>query len=122
MASSTASRLTVTRPRPASRNERAFAASREPFVVSASSIGLPLACGQFRELFDQGFESTPQERLAAGDADFLHPEQRERFRELNHLFERQAFRRRQEPVVCAEGVPRHAVRTAEIALIDDGQP
>ena len=71
VASSSASRLTVTRSRPASASACAFGGSSEPFVVSVRST--PSA----GELLDQPLEVAPHERLAAGDADLRDAERDE---------------------------------------------
>ena len=65
--SSTESRLTVTRSRPASASACAFCGSSAPFVVSASSMP-SIACSIAIEVLDVA----SHERLAAGDPDALH--------------------------------------------------
>ena len=64
VASSSESRLTVTRFRPASRRLRAFFASSEPLVVSVRSRS-----PSSRQHRDQALDVPAQQRLAAGEAD-----------------------------------------------------
>ena len=72
MASSRASRLTVTRPRPAVRNASAFLSSSEPLVVRVRSSGVRSTWGA-RQHRHQPLEVAPQQRLAAGEADLPTP-------------------------------------------------
>ena len=72
IASSSASRLTVTRCRPASFSARALRASSEPLVVSVRSSGSPSGVRSSASIADQRFEVLAQQRLAAGEADLAH--------------------------------------------------
>src|SRR6266540_52875 len=96
--SSSASRLTVTRVRPASASACAFCGRSEPLDVAAN------------------------ERLAAGDPDLLDTVRDERARQPRDLLVIQQLRARQELVVAAEDLLRHAVDTAEVAPVGDRDP
>ena len=82
VASSSESRLTVTRWRPAATSASAFWGSSAPFVVSATSRP-PSA----DEALDQHLEIAAQQRLAAGDPDLLDAVRDERAREPLDLLE-----------------------------------
>ena len=90
VASSSESRLTVTRFRPAFFNACACFASSEPLVVSVSST---LERG---EHLDQAVQVAAHQRLAAGEADLLHAQADEDAREPRDLLEAEDRLVRQE--------------------------
>ncbi len=118
VASSSESRLTVTRLSPASARLRAFFASSAPLVVSVrSSVA----------------ESSPASRPAArcsgaaaarrrSGGSCATPRLDEDARDARDLLERQQLGVRQERVVAAEDVLRHAVDAAEVAAVGDRDP
>ena len=114
VASSSESRLTVTRLRPASRRLCAFFASSEPFVVSVRSRSR-----EARQHLDQLFEIAAQQRLAAGQPDLAHAQVDEDPGDARDFLERQQLGVGQECVVAAEHLLRHAIDAAEIAAIGD---
>jgi hypothetical protein len=67
----------------------------------------------------QPVQLATHQRLAAGDADFLHAEPGEQARQARDLLEAENFLVRQEFEVAAERFPRHAVDAAEIAAVGD---
>ena len=68
---------------------------------------------------DQPVQLASHERLAAGEAHLRHPVGDERRRQPRDLLEGQDLRARQEGVVRAEGLARHAVGAAEVAAVGD---
>ncbi len=119
IASSMASRLTVTRPqarglqrRRLALEDRAVGRQRE---VERRAVG----ARQLGEHRDQPLEVAPQERLAAGEADLLHAVRDEQPREADDLLEGQQRRVRQERVLLVEHLLRHAVAAAEVAAVGD---
>ena len=118
VASSSESRLTVTRVRPASARPRAFFASSEPLVVSVRSS--PASCESIstsRSMFRRSSGSPPVRRILR-DAVPVD----EDAREARDLLERQEVRMRQELVVAIEHLLGHAVDAAEIAAVGDRDP
>jgi hypothetical protein len=115
VASSSESRLTVMRSRPAARSASACAFSAEPLVVSVRSTSGSAS----RSNRDEAVDPAPQQRLAAGEADLARAVRVEDAREPHDLLEREDLRVRQEGVVGAEDLARHAVRAAEIAAVGD---
>ena len=113
--SSSESRLTVTRVRPARARLSACRASSAPFVVSVRSTS-PSA----RELAHEHRQVAPDEWLAAGDADLLDAACDEDARDPLDLLERQQLLARQELVLAAEDLLRHAVDAPEVAAVGDG--
>jgi hypothetical protein len=75
--------------RPASFSARALRASSEPLVVSVRSSGFPEGVGSSRSIADQVFEVLAQQRLAAGQADFLDAVGDEQPRHARDFLERQ---------------------------------
>ena len=121
-ASSSESRLTVTRCRPASASGsrerpqgRAVGRQREVDRPAVGSADL----GQHR---DQVRQVAPDERLAAGDPELLDAERHEDAGEPRDLLEGQHLVARQERVVAAEDLLRHAVGAAEVAAVRDRDP
>jgi hypothetical protein len=86
--SSSESRLTVTRRRPASRSACAFCGRSDPFVVSVRSRPSIVA-----QLLDQPLEVATDERLAAGNPDLFDAVGDERVREPLDLLEGEELRR-----------------------------
>ena len=89
-------------------------ASSEPLVVSVRSTS-----ATSREHRDQPLEVLAQQRLAAGQPDLLDAEADEHARDARDLLERQQLVVRQERVVAAEHLLRHAVDAAEVAAVGD---
>src|SRR6058998_129858 len=112
-ASSSESRLTVTRLRPAALRARFF---REDRAVGGEREVKPRNVG---EHLDQALEVPAQQRLAAGQADFLDPVTLEHARQPRDLLEAQQFALREKRVVGAEHVARHAVDAPEVAAVGD---
>jgi hypothetical protein len=84
------------------------AVSRERDILHAFQRG---------QLADQLGDIRAQQRLAAGEANLLYAELHEQPRQARDLLERQPLVRLEEAVVLVEGLPRHAVRAAEIAPV-----
>src|SRR6185437_17021290 len=59
---------------------------------------------------------------APGQAELAHAEAHEEARQADDLIERQALVRAEEAVPVMEGLPRHAVRAAEVAAVHDRDP
>jgi hypothetical protein len=72
-----------------------------------------------REQRDQLLEVPPHQRLAARDADLLHAQGGEGAGEALDLLEGEQLGARQEAVVAAEDLLRHAVDAAEVAAVGD---
>ena len=72
-----------------------------------------------REHLDQPLDVPAHERLAAGDAELAHAVRDERAREARDLLVVEQLRARQELVVAAEDLLRHAVDAAEVAPVGD---
>ena len=113
--SSSASRLTVTRCRPASASRCARSASSDAFVVSVRS-SIPSIR---REHGDQGLEIATHERLAAGQAHLAHAQRDRRTDHAFDLLEVEDLGAWQEGVVRAEDLLRHAVHASEVAAVGD---
>jgi hypothetical protein len=113
VASSSASRLTVTRLSPASASACALRPSSAPLVVSVRSTGSAPSIATSRSRFLR------KQRLAAGQPDLLDAEAGEDAGDARDLLERQQRRVRQERVVAPEHVARHAVDAAEVAPVGD---
>jgi hypothetical protein len=114
--SSSASRLTVTRCRPAVGERRRVLGSRSPLVVSARS-SMPV---DRREPGDEVRQVATQQRLAAGQPDLGHPELDERPHDPLELLEAQQLVSGEEGVVGPEHLARHAVAAAQVAAVGDG--
>src|SRR6266536_3570979 len=115
--SSSESRLTVTRDRPASRSARALPASSAPLVVNARSR-IPSTAATMAT-------SRSRSRRTSGWSPWSHLGHPKRGRGAHHprdLLKRQDLRAGQEGVVAAEDLLGHAVRTAEVAPVGDGDP
>ena len=117
VSSSSESRLTVTRRRPAATSASAFWGSSAPFVVSATSR--PPSADQ---ALDQHLEIAAQERLAARDPDLLDAVRDERAREPLDLLEAEELLAVHEAVAATEHLLRHAVDAAEVAAVGDRDP
>src|SRR5881296_3933142 len=89
-----------------------FFASQQRAVRGEGQIADAL---HVREHFHEQLEIAPQQRLAAGEADLLHSELREKLRQARDFFERQEVFAAKELEVAAEDLARHAVRAAEVA-------
>ena len=89
IASSSESRLTVTRCSPASRSAAASARRAEPFVVRVRSSGAAVGPAERREHRDEDRQVAPDERLAAGDPELLDAEPDEGPRDPLDLLEGQ---------------------------------
>ena len=74
------------------------------------------------EPLDQPLEIAPQERLATGDPKLVDAQLDERPGHSLDLLEGQKLAPRQEPVLAAEDLLRHAVDAAEVAAVGDGDP
>ena len=114
VASSSESRLTVTRVRPASRRLRAFFASSAPLVVSVRSMSPSFASiSTRRSMLRRRSGSPPVSRS------FVTPWLDEDARDAGDFLERQELGARQELVVGAVDLLRHAVDAAEVAAVGD---
>ena len=71
---------------------------------------------------DQELEIAAQERLAARDPQLLHAEVDEDARDPLDLLEREELAARQEAVLVAEDLLRHAVDAAEVAAVGHRDP
>ena len=71
---------------------------------------------------DQELEIAAQERLAAGDPQLLHTEVDEHARDPLDLLEGEELAARQEAVLVAEDLLRHAVHAAEVAAVGHRDP
>ena len=93
------------------REQRGVGRQRDVEVVAES-----------RQPGDQELEVAPEKRLAARDAELLHAEVDEHARDALDLLERQELATRQEAVLVAEDLLRHAVDAAEVAAVRDRDP
>jgi hypothetical protein len=112
VASSSESRLTVTRSSPASASAGVGAQRR--------AVGGEREVHGRQRLAQHGHQPRDvlaQQRLAAGEADLLRAERGERAREAHDLLEGEDLAVRQERIVGIEHFPRHAVAAAEVAPI-----
>ena len=114
VASSSESRLTVTRFRPALRQRRRLL--RQQRAVGGER---QVEARDLREHRHQALQVAPHQRLAAGEADFLHAEAGEQARQARDLLEREHFVVRDELEVVVEHLARHAVHAAEVAAVGD---
>ena len=112
---STASMLTVTRRRPASLSGCAMSASRWPLVVSAMSSRSPVGGAQLGQLADEIDHALAQQRLAAGDADFLDSKSDQHARHAQIVGEWQI-------AIERALVPGAAVNTLVVAAVGDRDP
>ena len=119
MASSIASRLTVTRCSPASLSAAALRASSEPLVVSVRSSGWPsgvrsaASISTRRSRFLRSSGSPPVSRI------LRTPARRTGRASAGRSPRSSAARMRQEHVSLVEDLLRHAVAAAEVAAIGD---
>ena len=118
-ASSSESRLTVTRCRPAAASGPASARSAEPFVVRVRSISPPSGRRIAASIAMRSRQVAPDERLAAGDPQLLDAERHERPRRPLDLLEGQDLVARQERVVLPEDLLGHAIGAPEVAPVGD---
>ena len=72
-----------------------------------------------RERGDEVLEIAAEERLAARDPQLAHAEVDEDARDALDLLEREELAPRQEAVLVAEHLLRHAVDAAEVAAVGD---
>src|SRR5438876_335919 len=127
VASSSESRLTVTRSRPACARACAFLARSEPLVVkvSSTSSSSSIATRRWRSRRTSGSppvrrgEDPPHQRLASREADLLHAQADEDARQPRDLLEAEDGAVRQERVTGVEHLARHAVHAAEVAAVGD---
>ena len=115
-ASSSESRLTVTRRRPASASGCGLLLEQ----VAVRGEREVRRAGQGGEARDQAGELRAEQRLAAGQAQLAHAQAREDAREPLDLLERQDLLAGQERVLLAVDLGRHAVRAPEVAAVGDG--
>ncbi len=115
VSSSSASRLTVTRFKPALRRATALRASDEPLVVRVRS-----SPGIAASIATSCFDIAPYQRLAARKPHLFDAEAAKYACKPRDLFERQQRLALEELVVLAEHFLRHAVDAAEIAAVGDG--
>ena len=113
IASSSESRLTVTRVRPASASACAFCGSSEPFVVSVSSTSIAASIAIRRSTSRRTSGSPPVMRI------FSTPFATNARARRVDLLEVEQLRARQELVVAPEDLLRHAVDAAEVAAVGD---
>jgi hypothetical protein len=117
MASSSASRLTVTRLRPASRSACALRSSKRAVGGQRDVQRLAVRRAQRGQLGDQHFQVLAQQRLAAGQAQLDDAVRHEQARGTGDLFEAEQRAVRQEAVVAVEDFLGHAVAAAEVAAV-----
>ena len=118
-ASSSESRLTVTRRSPAAASGPASARSADPLVVRVRSISPPSGRRIAASISIRSRQVAPDERLAAGDPQLLDPERDERAGRPLDLLEGQDLVARQERVVLPEDLLGHAIGAPEVAAIGD---
>ena len=102
----------MTRCRPASASDRAFAARRG--VRRQRQLG-----AERREQADQHLDVLAHERLAAGQAQLRHAQRDSRAGDALDLLEGQQFPTLEEAVLTSEHRLRHAVDTPEVAAVGD---
>ena len=103
---------------PASASACAFCASSAAFVVSVTSRSSPSAASRaIRSSRSRRRSGSPP-----GDAQLLHAEVDEHARDPLDLLEREELAARQEAVLVAEDLLRHAVHAAEVAAVGDRDP
>ena len=114
VSSDKASRLMLSRCKPAAFKSAACSASKMPLVVSAMSR-IP---GNLDQHFHQRRYIVPHQWFAAGQANFVDAQPRGDPHKASHLLERQQFLARPELDVLG----RHAIKTADVAAIGDADP
>ena len=72
---------------------------------------------QLGEHFHQTLDAAPQQRFTAGQADLLHAQRDEQFRQSRYFLETEQFAARQELMMLIEDFARHAIRAAQIAAV-----
>ena len=75
-----------------------------------------------RQHLNERFQIASQQRLAAGQANFLDAEVCEELRKPGDLLERQQVLTAEEFEIAAENLPWHAVRAAKVAAVGDRDP
>jgi hypothetical protein len=75
-----------------------------------------------RRHLDQPLDLLAQQRLAAGQPDFAHAQAGEHACDARDFLEGQQLGMRQERIIVAEDIFRHAVDAAKITAIGDGDP
>ena len=113
--SSSESRLTVTRCRPASRSALGLA-GEQAAVGGQGDVVDAVDLGQHR---DQALDVAPQERLSAGQPQLAHARAGEHAGQPRDLLEREQLRAAQELEVMPEDLLGHAVDAAEVAPVGD---
>jgi primosomal protein N' len=83
------------------------------------TLGVVVDVAERSELPDQPVEIAAQERFPARDSQLVHAEAGEDPRDALDLLERQELAARQEAVVVAEDLLRHAVDAAKVAAVRD---
>ena len=117
--SSSESRLTVTRLRPAAASASAFCG--EERAVRRQRELEPVAVGRLDrgEQLDEVLDVAADERLAAGEAHGADAEAGEDADDAGHLLEREQLAALEERVLAPEDLLRHAVDAAEVAAVGD---
>ena len=118
--SSSESRLTVIRSRPAARSAVRLAGQHR--AVGGQRQVAQAVLAEAVEHADQRLDVAPQERLAAGHAELLDAAADEDPRHPRDLLERQQLGAVEELVAVPEHLARHAVGAAEVAAIGDRDP
>jgi hypothetical protein len=114
VASSSESRLTVTRLKPGiAQAARLFREQRA--VGGEREIDVRELC----QHFDEALDVAPEERLAAGEPELRYAVAHENARDASDFLEREEIGARQEFVVGAVDLLRHAVDASEIAAVGD---
>ena len=117
VASSSASRLAVSRVRPDSRSSRARLGSEKRCVGGEGQVREPWQCRQLRHEF---VDIASDHRFAPGEANLLHSGVDEEARNACQLLEGEQLTAIHEAVARSEYLLRHAVCATEIASIRDG--
>ncbi len=121
-ASSSESRLTVIRCRPASASGAARALQRRAVGRQRQVDRVAVGRAQRRQVGDQRRQVAADQRLAAGDPELVDAEPHEDRRQPRDLLERQDLLAGQEREVAAEDLGGHAVRAPEVAAVGDRDP
>ena len=81
--------------------------------------GLAFPCVQPGERFDDPFDAAAQQRLAAGQADFLHTQLDKQSGQALDFFKAEQIGARQKGVILVEGFARHAIGATQVAAVGD---
>jgi hypothetical protein len=118
-ASSSASRLTVTRCRPASFSGTGLARQQAAVGGEGQVERLSLGAAQPSQLFDEARQVATQQGLAAGQAQLAHAQAHEHPGQAGDFLEAEQRCMRQELETRTEMLLGHAVGAAEVAAVGD---